>query len=336
MNRIYVFLFILIAFLPMAFAGPIALPRLKIDPEQVTLSGFSSGAFFAVQMQVAYSKTFSGVGSVAGGIYWCSQGFVNQAQSICMFDPSLINVPTYVNRVLEEWKNGLVDFPGNIEKTKVYLYVSPADKVIKPQSTDRLKEFYLHWVPTSQVKLQNQISSAHGWPVSNYGEPCNQLGSPWIINCDFDMPGELLNHLYEGLKVPQKKAVSGNLFEFNQFEFGSASTPLYPTGFVYIPTSCQRKTSDACRLHVALHGCQMNPTYVEDIFAQESGLNRWAEENKIVVLYPQSDSVPLTNAFACWDWYGFTGANFANRKGPQMMAVKAMVDRLMNTKSTIQ
>jgi poly(3-hydroxybutyrate) depolymerase len=64
-----------------------ALENLKtynIDLSSITISGVSSGAFMANQMSIAYSKTFSGSASIAGGIYWCAQGSSQMAQDECM------------------------------------------------------------------------------------------------------------------------------------------------------------------------------------------------------------------------------------------------------------
>jgi hypothetical protein len=40
---------------------------------KVAVSGISSGAFMAVQLHVAYSSVFKGVGVLAGGPYYCSE-----------------------------------------------------------------------------------------------------------------------------------------------------------------------------------------------------------------------------------------------------------------------
>ena len=48
------------------------LPRLSIDPSGITASGISSGADFAVQIAVAFSKTIRGVGVFAGQPYHCA------------------------------------------------------------------------------------------------------------------------------------------------------------------------------------------------------------------------------------------------------------------------
>ena len=44
----------------------------KLDPSGVTVSGISSGAFFAHQFHVAYSSLVKGAGIVAGGPYGCA------------------------------------------------------------------------------------------------------------------------------------------------------------------------------------------------------------------------------------------------------------------------
>jgi hypothetical protein len=54
----------------------------------------------------------------------------------------------------------------------------------------------------------------------------------------------------------------------------------------------------------------------------------------MVVLYPQTRSSNLMpmNPQACWDWWGYTDANYANRKGQQIQAVLKLAQSL-NTKS---
>jgi len=34
------------------------------------------------------------------------------------------------------------------------------------------------------------------------------------------------------------------------------------------------------------------------------------------------------NPRACWDWWGYTGAQYHTKSGAQVRAVKAMLDRL--------
>ncbi len=340
------------------------LQRLNINPDLITISGVSAGAFMAVQMHVTYSQIFSGVGSVAGGIYWCSHGESFFAPSTCMQSPEQLEVDQYLEHARSEEKAGMIDSLTNLKNSRIYIYGSPDDRVVKAVASDKLGSFYEAFLPKENIKFRRDFKSAHGWPTLNYGNACSIQGLPWMQNCKFDMAGEMLSHLYTGLKNPplaippevppaapgnatalhnlnsakvktsaassKKLDALPNLFQFEQKEFGGGEVPLYPTGWVYIPTACQKGA--ACGLHMTLHGCKMNPDDVQDQFAVHSGLNSWAETNNIVILYPQTDRMLPSNPFGCWDWYGYTGPDFANKKGAQMQALKKMVDRVSGSR----
>ena len=36
----------------------------------------------------------------------------------------------------------------------------------------------------------------------------------------------------------------------------------------------------------------------------------------------------LNNPLGCWDWWGYSGSDYLTRAGPQIKAVRAMIDRL--------
>ena len=108
------------------------------------------------------------------------------------------------------------------------------------------------------------------------------------------------------------------------------------SGFLYVPQACE---TGACRVHVALHGCRMSVEQIGERFVREAGYNRWADTNRLVVLYPQTTPRNgagfrdwrwsfVFNPRGCWDWWGYTGPQYANKAGPQIRALKAMVDRL--------
>jgi len=67
---------------------------------------------------------------------------------------------------------------------------------------------------------------------------------------------------------------------------------------------------------------------VHDDFIRDAGYNHWAASNRIVVLYPQV-TTSAVNPNGCWDFWGYSGQNYVVQNGPQMRAVKAMVDRLL-------
>lgn len=306
-------------------ANATSLKSYSIDPSGITISGVSSGAYMAVQMQVAYSQTFAGAASIAGGIYWCAQGDSQRAQSECMGSPQSIKSENQIAKARELEKSGAIDSLANLKTQKIYIYASPKDSIINPVNSDKLREFYGALANTANVEFVNSVSSAHGWPTLDKGGPCSFPMLPWILNCNYDGAGEILKQMYGNL-APRGQMVASHLLKFSQSDFGDSSTPLYNEGWVYVPTSCAQ--GETCKLHIALHGCQMNPDYIQDKFANMSGLNEWAETNHIIVLYPQSAKIMGSNPYACWDWFGFTGNNYVEKSGAQMSALYKMILRL--------
>ena len=307
-----------------------ALEKLKsyqIDATHVTISGVSSGAFMAEQMGVAFSKTITGVASIAGGIYWCSQGNSQKAQTECMNQTAAINPQIQIAKANELAARGEIDPLENLKTQKFFIFASPKDTIINPPSSDKLYEFIKAFTPEENIVFEKTLSFAHGFPTLNYGASCTLGFLPWILNCNYDGAGEIFKTLHAVTQhwVP---AIDKNLTSFNQAEFGNAQTPLFANGWVYVPEKCA--AGEKCGLHVALHGCQMNPDYIQDQFAKNAGYNTWAEANNIIVLYPQSAKAN-GNPYGCWDWFGFTGENYVTQSGTQMKALKAMIDRMSST-----
>ena len=84
-----------------------------------------------------------------------------------------------------------------------------------------------------------------------------------------------------------------------------------------------------CHLHISFHGCDQSTAEVGSIFAENAGLNEWAETNGIVVLYPQAaPNALLLNPNACFDWWGYTDEEFATKDGAQISIVRAMIQAL--------
>lgn len=295
------------------------LPSLTIS--SVTVSGLSSGAFMAVQLGVAHSSTVAGVASVAGGVYWCAEGDAGRSRNVCMAAPEKIDVAKAVGKVRDAAKAGAIDDPSALSRQKVYLLQGAKDPVVRPASIDKLVEFYAAFGPAPRIREERSLAAGHGFPTVNFGVPCERSSPPWILDCGFDGAAEILKHLVG----PLAPAAAANPPQtFDQTEFGSAAALMSESGWVYVPEACR---AGACALHVALHGCQMSPEFIGDKFAVHAGFNRWAESNRIVVLYPTA-AKSKDNPVGCWDWFGYTGANYTERSAPQIRALKAMIDRL--------
>ena len=51
-------------------------------------------------------------------------------------------------------------------------------------------------------------------------------------------------------------------------------------------------------------------------FMEGSGFARWADTNRLVILFPQVEA-SIPNPKACWDWWGYTGKDFLTKDAPQ-------------------
>ena len=311
---------------PQAHAANAKLPSRGADVHAVTVSGISAGGFMAIQLLLAHSSVYSGAASVAGGPWHCADGDINVAKDACMANTSKIDVLKLVSQAQQAHVNGQIEDLRTLSTARVYLYGSDVDNVVKKPALDKLSQFIENFVPVAQVKVQSQIQSGHGWPTLDFGNSCRTEALPWLNNCNFDLAGELLTHLYGPLQ-PRASARGASLSTFDQTEFDSSGeASLSPSGWIYTPKACESK---ACRVHVALHGCQQNSNYVQNQFVTHTGFNEWAEENAIIVLYPQV-KLSSNNPYACWDWWGYTGPGYATIQGAQIKAITAMVDRLVS------
>ena len=64
-------------------------------------------------------------------------------------------------------------------------------------------------------------------------------------------------------------------------------------------------------------------------FVEGTGYNRGGDTNGIIVLYPQiGKSKHPDNPQDCWDWWGYTGSTWLEKRAPQMQAIAAMVNQL--------
>jgi predicted esterase len=319
-----------LAFPPSIFVPPTAvkLPRLGADKATVTASGLSSGAFMAVQLGVAYSDQIHGVASIAGGIYNCALGKSGTATDLFIKTPDKINVPSYVKNVEESFQKGLIADPRNLAQQKVFILNGSADNVVMPVAGKKLAEFYQAF--NVQPEVDFNLKMGHAFP-SNLGKnACDKSQFPWINKCDYEAPEKIFNIMYGSMNRPaanaRPQALAGELVVFDQKEFHSQEAKMLDYGHVFIPKECKAPGSQ-CRLHIAFHGCMQSPNIIQDQFVAGANYNAWADVNKIIVLYPATTMGP-GNSSGCWDWFGYTNADYAVKKSVQMTAVMKMVEVL--------
>jgi poly(3-hydroxybutyrate) depolymerase len=308
------------------------LPRYNVSVNEVSVSGLSSGGYMAVQMHFAYSTTVrKGAGVIAGGPLYCAEGNVLIAQGPCMEGSGSRNLPRLLS-VIHTWSgNGYIDPTRNLAASKVYLLSGTIDSEVRQPVMDDLRKMYAQYLPATNIAYKNNLAVEHAVPTDFFGNACSVLGKPYINNCNFDAAGQILNWIYGPLRAKKTGLLSGVFVNFDQAVFWGNFNPtahgMAQSGFAYVPASCA--TGQACRLHVAFHGCEQDAGSVRDAFYRNAGYNRWADTNNIVVLYPQAART-AANPHGCWDWWGYDDLNFPAKSGGQMVAVKTMIDRIVS------
>lgn len=305
----------------------------NIDPSRVTVGGLSSGAFMAVQMHVAFSSTFKGASIFAGGPYYCAQGSESTATTTCMdpneiFPPPKASALASITRLAAD--AGEIDGVGNLTDARVYIYSGALDTIVHKPVVNALVDYYKIFTTGGSIATEFSVLAEHCYPTLNYGEICELAMDPYIGKCNFDGAGAGLKQLYGTLK-PKGTQQSSNLMQFSQNAFAPNNDPgsisMNSIGFIYVPTACQSGAS--CGVHMSYHGCDQSTSDIQEQYPQHVGLNEWAETNNIIVLYPQVVHDDLLGNFeGCWDWWGYTGSNYAQRTGKQMETTFKMLQAI--------
>merc|ERR1711879_520500 len=93
-----------------------------------------------------------------------------------------------------------------------------------------------------------------------------------------------------------------------------------------------------CDIHLNFHGCGFKPEAIFLFVNSVITFNSWGETNNIIIVYPYTSTTGMRGSVAmtsdqtdgCWNVYGKAGDNYAQRAAPQMMAIKNMIDHLLN------
>ncbi|RUO28026.1 polyhydroxybutyrate depolymerase [Aliidiomarina sedimenti] len=304
------------------------LPRLNIDPLRVTVSGLSSGAYMAQQFHFAHSERVRGAALVAGGPYDCAQGSLATALSQCMGNGT--NPPDseqLLALIRQRAEQRTIQPLENLRQDQVWLFRGERDNTVGDAIFNRAHDIYQQFVEPANIEQITRAETGHLWPTLTSGGDCAGSESPYLGNCNYDAAGELLAALYGYLHEPGSGERALVTFD-QQMAGGRFADSLADEGYLYVPEECAQ--GQACSLHISFHGCNQHSAAVGDRFARESGLNRWADSNRLVILYPQvrpSTTEPM-NPQGCWDWWGYTGADYATLDGLQIEAVLKMINRM--------
>lgn len=310
------------------------LMNLNIDPFAVTVSGISSGAQMAQQLHFAQSERVRGAALIGTGPYDCAQGNLSLALTQCMgHSGDAPDIEALITRTEKRAEQRLLQPLENLRDDHVWLLHGSEDNTVGAAVFDSAVQMYEHFVDPSLLTVVRRQQTGHLWPTLGYGADCVSSDTPYLGNCDYDAAGELLAALYGYLNQPATTTAQVLPFD-QQLAAGPYAQVMAAEGYAYIPEDCA--AGRACSLHISFHGCNQHSTAVGDTFAQENGLNRWAETNRIVVLYPQvspSQTSPM-NPQGCWDWWGYTDTHYATLDGQQINAVVHMINHIAGVDTT--
>src|SRR5262245_4209743 len=134
------------------------LPKLGIALPATSVSGLSSGAFMAGQIEVTHSKDIVGAGIVAGGPFACAETAsselfpywpivvwqnATQAANACMKDDwGAPDADKLVKRAKELAEDGKIDELSGLVDDKVYLFSGNEDQTVVRAVVEAAKHFY--------------------------------------------------------------------------------------------------------------------------------------------------------------------------------------------------
>ena len=325
MHHLLTVFFVLIS--AAAFANP-NVSRLKIDKDRVTVSGISAGAVMAHQLHIAYSDIISGAAIISGGPYNCAENSLVTAMSRCMMNTDKpLPVDQFAAQIRAGAESGNLADPANLVDDRVYLFRGTMDSKISALVHNSTATLYAGFMPDDGIHQVNEVVAGHVFPAKGQGGSCTELVPPFVGDCGYDGAGELLNYLYPGLNTPGD-GVKTRLEEV--LLHGADKAELMARAYLFIPPAC-KSGGQACALHMVLHGCAQSAEVVGTDFIEQSGYLPWAEANDIVLVFPQVQKslVAPLNPHGCWDWWGYTGDDYATRNGKQMSVLAGWIGDLL-------
>ena len=317
------------------------LPRLGIALGQTSVSGLSSGAYMAGQIELAHSKDVVGAGIVAGGPFACAETAstelfpywplvlwqnASQAANECMqVDWGVPDADALAKRAKELALAGKIDPLDGLSDDKVYLFSGNEDQTVRRDVVETAKRFYkAAGVPDASVTLVER-EGGNAFLTEADGTACGLSKEPYVSDCDYDQAKAILEWIYGSIASPAPSP-TGQFVTFDQSAFDKTPPDgLAHEGVVYVPSDCASKSG--CRLHIALHGCDQARETVGDVFIKESGFARYADTNRLVILFPQVAG-SIINPHGCWDWWGYTDIDYLGKDAPQIEAIWGMAQRL--------
>ena len=307
--------------------------QFNLRSKDITVSGISSGAFFAHQFHIAFNSKVSGAAMFAGGPFYCAKGSSSKALGRCMNGKESYNLASESFESIKKLaKRNRVDAINKIKKDRVYIFAGMNDTVVSSAVPYQLKRLYhLLGLKNESISMVDDMMAGHTYPTISYGNPCaTPKKSPFISSCNYDGAYESLSYLYPK-KTSSMNVEKGELLKIDQTKFfkrGLGKPLMQESAYIYIPKFCEN--GGECDFHVAFHGCSQTVDHIETQYVMNTGINEAADKLNLIVLYPQAKkaSIPGRNPYGCWDWWGHSGSEYHTKKGQQLSIVARMIQDL--------
>jgi poly(3-hydroxybutyrate) depolymerase len=317
-----------------------ALPKLGAELAQSSVSGLSSGAYMAGQVQVAHSEDIVGAGIVAGGPFGCAESAAsrlfpfwpialaqNASKALYQCMQTTWGEPDPVelaNRAKELAEEGRIDPIAGLGADNVYLYSGKKDQKVELPVVKAAERFYEEAGVSPGNMTFIEGDGGHAFITEQGGAACGISETPYVSNCGYNQAKAILAWIYGPLEDSSPEP-AGSFILFDQGPFGAYDAEMAKEGVLYVPQACA--DAPGCRVHVALHGCEQSREAIGDTFVKDSGFAEVADRNRLIILFPQTKT-SAANPYGCWDWWGYTGLDFLGKDAPQIKAIWAMVEQL--------
>ncbi|KUL82465.1 hypothetical protein ZTR_09943 [Talaromyces verruculosus] len=210
---------------------------------------------------------------------------------------------------MKSWSGNQIASVANLGQRKIYMWTGSSDTTVGPNVMNQLKAQLASFVNSANVSYVTTTGAVHTFPTDFNGagdNSCSFSTSPYISNCNYDGAGAALKWIYGSLNARNTGTLSGSVLSFDQSGSYGANG-MDTTGYLFI---------------------------------QNTGYNKWADTNNMIILYPQAipdytihaiwNGGVLSNPNGCWDWVGWYGSNADQIGGVQMAAIVSQVKQIVS------
>ena len=198
------------------------LPALCIDENAISVSGISSGAYFAHQFHVAHSRRVMGAGIFAGGPYLCAgenfpQNLFRSLNVCSNTGTGSFRGPPEPQRSISAARiaaaAGGIDDVSGLRGDRVFLFSGRLDTLVPTSVLDAVQSFYRAFDNAKDIAFVSDVDAAHAMVTDTFGNACDTSESPHLNACGYDLAGATLAHIYGPLEPP--RTAEGELLAFD-------------------------------------------------------------------------------------------------------------------------